>query len=382
MPWQARAVMDVKQEFVDLARQEGANRRELCRRFGISPSTGYALLVRHASEGRAALVPRSRRPHASPTRTQPPLEHAVLALRREHPAWGGRKIARRLRDQGYAEVPAPSTVTSILHRHGLITPEASYAAQPWKRFEHEAPNALWQIDFKGDFATASARCHPLTVLDDHSRYSLALQACPSVSTQHVQPHLQQVFERYGLPARINADNGAPWGSPRLAGQTLSALEVWLIRLGISVSHSAPYHPQTNGKIERFHRSLKAELLNARTYLDLPHAQRAFEGWRALYNHERPHDALGLNTPASRYRVSPRTYPSSLPAVQYLAGDVVRTVSWNGEVRLNGHRLRVSNALLKLPIAFRADPAHDGCFDVYFCHHRFMHVDLRALSDQP
>ena len=121
---------------------------------------------------------------------------------------------------------------------------------------------------------------------------------------------------------------------------------------------------------------------ARTYLDLAHAQRAFEGWRALYNHERPHDALGLNTPASRYRVSPRTYPSSLPVVQYLPGDVVRTVSWNGLVRLNGHRLRVSNALLKLPIAFRADPAHDGCFDVYFCHHRFMHVDLRALSEQP
>ena len=382
MPWQARAVMDVKQEFVELAVQEGVNRRELCRRFGISPSTGYALLARHASEGRAALVPRSRRPHASPTRTPSQLEQAVLALRREHPAWGGRKIARRLRDQGCGEVPAPSTVTSILHRHGLITPEASYAAQPWQRFEHEAPNALWQIDFKGDFATASARCHPLTVLDDHSRYSLALQACPSVSTHSVQPHLQHVFERYGLPARINADNGAPWGSPRLAGQTLSALEVWLIRLGISVSHSAPYHPQTNGKIERFHRSLKAELLNARTYLDLPHAQRAFEGWRALYNHERPHDALGLNTPASRYRVSPRTYPSTLPSVQYLPGDVVRTVSWNGEVRLNGYRLRVSNALLKLPIAFRADPAHDGCFDVYFCHHRFMCVDLRALSDQP
>ena len=379
MPWQARAVMDVKQEFVELALQEGANRRELCRRFGISPSTGYALLARHASEGRAALVPRSRRPHASPTRTGAQLEQAVLALRREHPAWGGRKIARRLRDQGHAEVPAPSTVTSILHRHGLITPEASYAAQPWKRFEHEAPNALWQIDFKGDFATASARCHPLTVLDDHSRYSLALQAFPSVSTHHVQPHLQHVFERYGLPARINADNGAPWGSPRLPGQALSELEVWLIRLGISVSHSAPYHPQTNGKIERFHRSLKAEVLNAHTYLDLPHAQRAFERFRVQYNHERPHDALGLYTPASRYRASPRSCPSSLPSIEYRAQDIVSTVSWNGLVRFHGHRLRVSNAL---PIAFRADPAHDGHFDVYFCHHRFMRVDLRALSEHP
>lgn len=382
MPWQARGVMDVKQEFVELALQEGVNRRELCRRFGISPSTGYALLARHASEGRGALVPRSRRPHASPRRTAAQLEQAVLALRREHPAWGGRKIARRLRDQGCGEVPAPSTVTSILHRHGLITPEASYAAQPWERFEHEAPNALWQMDFKGDFATASARCHPLTVLDDHSRYSLALQACADVGTRSVQPHLQHVFERYGLPARINADNGAPWGSPRSAGQALSELAVWLIRLGISVSHSAPYHPQTNGKIERFHRSLKAEVLNAHTYLDLPHAQRAFERWRAQYNHERPHDALGLHTPASRYRVSPRSCPSSLPSIEYRAEDIVSTVSWNGQVRFNGHRLRVSNALLKLPIAFRADPTQDGHFDVYFCHHRFMRVDLRALSEQP
>ena len=95
-----------------------------------------------------------------------------------------------------------------------------------------------------------------------------------------------------------------------------------------------------------------------------------------------HDALGLHTPASRYSVSPRPYPCNLPAVQYLPGDVVSTVSWNGLVRFNGHRLRVSNALLKLPIAFRADPSHDGHFDVYFCHHRFMRVDLRALSEQP
>jgi transposase InsO family protein len=374
--------MDVKQEFVALATQEGANRRELCRRFGISPSTGYALLARHAREGRAGLVPRSRRPHASPTRTALALEQAVLALRREHPSWGGRKIARRLADQGWAEVPAPSTVTSILHRHGLITLEASLAAQPWQRFEHEQPNALWQIDFKGDFATASARCHALTVLDDHSRYNLALQACADVSTASVQLPLQRVFQRYGLPARINADNGAPWGSPRAPGHSLSALEVWLIRLGVSVSHSAPYHPQTNGKIERFHRSLEAELLGAHTFIDLPHVQGAFERWRDQYNHERPHDALALATPASRYRASPRSFPHTLPAIEYRPGDIVRTVRWNGEVRFLGHTLRVSNALLKLPIALRADPHRDGSFDVYFCHHRFMRVDLRTLSDQP
>ena len=217
MPWQPKDLMDIKLDFVQLALQEGSNRRELCRRFGIAPKAAYALLARYASEGEAAFLPRSRKPHSSPARTSPEVETAVTHLRGQHPSWGGRKIARRLATLGLADVPPPSTITAILHRHGLITAQASQAAKPWQRFEHEVPNALWQIDFKGDFATAQARCYPLTLLDDHSRFNLALQACPSVATTRVQPHLEQAFQRYGLPVRINADNGAPWGSPRLAG---------------------------------------------------------------------------------------------------------------------------------------------------------------------
>ena len=382
VPWQPRAEMDIKREFVELALQEGANRRELCRRFGISPKTGYALLTRHAQEGAASFTPRSTRPVHSPARTAAPMEQLVVALRREHPSWGGRKIARRLSDLGHRDVPTPSTVTAILHRHGLITSQASLAAQHWHRFEHDAPNALWQIDFKGDFDTARARCYPLTLLDDHSRFNLALHACANVATSSVQPHLTQAFQRYGLPLRINADNGAPWGSPRLPAGSLSELGVWLVRLGIRITHSAPYHPQTNGKIERFHRSLKAELLSGHGFADLPQAQCAFERWRTLYNHQRPHDALGLQTPAKRYQLSPRRWPSSLPPIEYPSQDTVAMVKWNGEVRLHGHHLHVSNALLKLPIAFRADPEHDGCFDAFFCHHHLMRVDLNALNTNP
>lgn len=379
MPWQPKDLMDIKRDFVQLALQQGANRRELCRRFGINPKAAYALLARHALEGDAAFIARSRKPHASPTRTSPEVEQAVTALRGQHPCWGGRKIARRLSELGLSDVPRPSTITAILHRHGLITPQASEAAQPWQRFEHEAPNALWQIDFKGDFATRQGRCYPLTLLDDHSRFNLALQACPSVATTSVQPHLAQVFERYGLPVRINADNGAPWGSPRLAGHGLSELSVWLIRLGIRVSHSAPYHPQTNGKIERFHRSLKTEVLAGRSFAGLPEAQGAFARWRGVYNHERPHDALGLRTPASRYRASPIGYRPALPAIDYPEADTVAVVKHNGEVHFKGHQLRVSSALLRLPIAFRADPGQDGCYDVYFCRQRFMRLDLNALK---
>lgn len=379
MPWQSKDLMDIKREFVALALQEGANRRELCRRFGIGPKAAYALLARHASEGEAAFAPRSRKPHASPARTPPDVEQAAVELREQHPSWGGRKIAQRLATLGLTHVPRPSTITAILHRHGLITPQASEAAQHWQRFEHEAPNALWQIDFKGDFAMHQGRCYPLTLLDDHWRFNLALQACPSVATASVQPHLAAVFQRYGLPLRINADNGAPWGSPRLAGQSLSELSVWLIRLGIRVSHSAPYHPQTNGKIERFHRSLKAEVLAGRSFATLAHTQSAFKHWRGVYNHERPHDALGLQTPASRYRASPIGYPPALPPIEYPAEDTVALVKHNGEVHFKGHQLRVSSALLRLPIAFRADPGQDGCYDVYFCRQRFMRLDLNALK---
>ena len=379
MPWRPKDLMDTKREFVELALQEGANRRELCRRFGIGPKAAYALLARYAAEGPAGLMARSRRPLRSPTRTLLSMEDLVTRLREQHPSWGGRKIARRLRDLGHAQAPPPSTVTAILHRHGLISPQASLAAQHWQRFEHDSANALWQIDFKGDFATEQARCYPLTLLDDHSRFNLALQACPSVAASAVQPHLVQVFQRYGLPMRINADNGAPWGSPRLAGHGLSELSVWLIRLGIRVSHSTPYHPQTNGKIERFHRSLKAEVLVGRSFADLQQAQTAFERWRGIYNQERPHDALDMQTPATRYRASLTRYPQTLPTIEYADGDAVALVKWNGEVHFKGNKLRVSSALLKLPIAFRADIQTDGCYDVFFCHHRFMRLDLNTLT---
>jgi transposase InsO family protein len=375
--WIPKDLMDVKREFVELALQEGVNRRELFRRFGISPKTGYALLARYALEGAAAYAPRSRKPLSSPARTSPKTEQAVIALRSEHPAWGGRKIARRLADLGMDDVPPPSTITAILHRHGLITPSATVAAQHWQRFEHDAPNSLWQIDFKGYFETSGGKCHPLTLLDDHSRFSLALAACARPDTPSVRGHLTQVFERYGLPLRINADNGGPWGSPRQAGHTLSELAIWLIRLGIRVSHSAPYHPQTNGKIERFHRSLKAEVLAGRHFADLAQAQRAFAHWRGVYNEQRPHDALGLQTPASRYRASAIRYCETLAPIEYLQTDTVAAVQWNGEVHFKGRQLRVSSALLKLPIAFRADPQHDGQYDVFFCHHRFMRLDLNA-----
>ena len=376
MVWMETSTVSLRQEFARLAAQEGANKRELCRRFGISPKTGYKWLARARKDAQEDFTDRSRRPRTSPARSPTAIEEAVLELRREHPAWGGRKIVRRMLDLGQAHI-APSTVTSILHRHGLITPEASSAAKPWRRFEHDTPNSLWQIDFKGHFATLSGRCHGLTLLDDHSRYNLLLGALSRTDTPNVQARLTDTFRRYGLPVRINADNGAPWGSPTSPGH-LSELAIWLIRLGVRVSFSAPYHPQTNGKIERFHRSLNAEVIAGRSFENLVYVQRAFDTWRNTYNCERPHEALAMGTPAQHYRVSATQYPEQMGAIEYPDSDAVIKVGWNGFIHFQGHKIRTSTALHRLPIGIRPHPLRDGVHDVFFCHQQFMQIDLHAL----
>jgi transposase InsO family protein len=377
MPWQERDTVSIRLEFVRLASQDGANVRELCRGFQISPKTAYKWLGRYEqSEGDpVSLQDRCRRPLNCRQRSAPELEAAVVRERKLHPSWGGRKIAQRM--LVLHQVPlAPSTVTSILHRHGLITPEASQAAAPIQRFEHEQPNALWQMDFSGTFMTLAGQCLPLVVLDDHSRFNLTLTANAKTTAGDIRPQLQEVFRRYGMPARINVDNGPPWGAPSAVEHGLTQLSVWLIRLGIAVSHSRPHHPQTNGKVERFHRTMQQEVLNGRQFADHGQVQRAFDRWRRIYNLERPHDALGLRTPVERYRPSPLRMPRVLPSIQYQSSDTVLRVGPRSLIRFRGNTYPTSNALIGLPVAVRQDPDRDGCFDLYFCHQRFGRLDLR------
>lgn len=374
--------MRLRHDFAELALQQAVPFAELCRRFGISRQTGYIWLKRYKEEGVNGLANRSRRPHTSPTKTQGAIEELVVATRTHNAAWGGRKISRYLfTEHSLERAPAPSTVNSILNRHNLITPEASADATAWTRFERDEPNELWQMDFKGHFATvAEGRCHPLTVLDDHSRYNIVLQACAFEDTQTVQSHLQQAFTTYGLPHQINTDNGSPWGAPKQPGQ-LTDLAIWLIRLGIRVSYSRPYHPQTNGKDERFHRSLKAEVLNGRSFVTHQDVQAQFERWRELYNHKRPHEGIGMSTPIKRYRPSARSYPQELPSPAYGPDDEVVRVGWHGRFTWRGKELKVSRALEKMDIAARQNPEKPNCIDFYFYHHRFMQLDLNE-PDHP
>lgn len=374
MPFKECSAVSAREEFCRLAEVEGANRRELCRRFGISPSIGYKWLERYREAGLAGLADRSRRPKASPNRTVLGVEAQVLAVRTQHPAWGGRKIRRVLQDDGLCEAPAASTITDILRRHGRLDGPGTGETRHWTRFEHAEPNDLWQMDFKGHFGMRSGRCHPLTVLDDHSRYSLAIGACDNERTATVQAHLTKVFDRSGLPRRILTDNGSPWGTSG-SSERNTVLTVWLMDIGVSVIHGRPYHPQTQGKDERFHRTLKSEVLDGRLFDTLAQAQRAFEDWRHIYNTRRPHEALGLATPSTRYRPSPRSMPPHIAPPEYEPQAHVRKVRDNGSIGFKGRDVRTCKAFAGKYVALRATHT-DGVFDLCYRSHCLAQIDLR------
>jgi transposase InsO family protein len=364
--------MSQRREFVLLAVQERANIRQLCQRFGVSSATAYKWLHRFEADGPSGLKDLSRRPHYSPARTTEELEKAVISLRRKHPAWGCRKLRRRLLDLGHQIVPSASTITAILRRHQLLDPQESVKHQAFQRFERAAPNELWQMDFKGEFQLPRGRCYPLTILDDHSRFAVGLHACARNTRNITQNALIQVFRRYGLPASITCDNGPPWGSSGRSYYT--SLGVWLMRLRIRISHSRPHHPQTQGKDERFHRSLEAEVLRYQRGDSLRQWQEHFDRWRNVYNTERPHESLDMNVPASRYQPSPRSYPEQLPPIEYGPTDIVRKVRGYGHIKYQGRELHIGIAFLGLHVALRATTT-DGLFDLFFCQHRIGQLNL-------
>jgi len=373
MPWKEVTLMSLRKEFIMLATDEGANISRLCCQFEISRKTGYKWIHRYRAEGETGLADRSRRPRKSPHKTPKAMEDAVLNVRGDHPAWGGRKIRSRLEALGKVNAPAASTITDILKRNGWIDPEESLKHKAWQRFEADEPNELWQMDFKGHFEAAQGRCHPLTVLDDHSRYSLGLEACQDEKGETVRQCLLDIFRRYGLPKQILVDNGSPWGSDQ--DHPYTPLTVWLIRLGIGIIHARPYHPQTLGKDERFHRTLKVEILPSCIGQDIVVCQKRFDEWRTVYNLERPHESLDMVVPSSRYRQSPRSYQYKLPPIEYGPDDKVRKVQAGGWISYRNHGYRISKAFKGEYVALR--PMNmEGVMNVFFCNQSIAQIDLR------
>lgn len=372
MPWRKVSLMDQRKELVLLMQQADVNRRELCRRFGVSPKTAYKWLARADLGGKDWARDRSRRPRVSPARSTGTVETAVLEIRDTHPVWGARKIRRCLEDR-HKSVPATSTVHAILERHDRIPPPT----QPpqYARFEHPAPNDVWQMDFKGRFPLGDRQmCHPLTMVDDHSRYALCLQACSNERAETVQQHLERTFRRYGLPSAFLVDNGVPWGTCSAVRWT--RLRVWLLKLGVHVIYARPYHPQTKGKNERFHRTLKAEVLSMQTFRTSSELQKAFDRWRHVYNNERPHQSLGQNVPASRYRPSPRSLPSKLREPEYEEGTIVRRASaQKANFRFGKRRWHAPEAFRGELLAIRPFDT-DGTFGVFFGSHQIACINIR------
>ena len=375
MPWREETPMSSRRTFVASAASGRATLSALCREFGVSRKTGYKWLRRYEECGELGLEDVSRRPHRSPGRTPSGIEKRVVEVREKHPAWGGRKIRVVLRRAGCVPLPAPSTITDILRRHGYIDPKESVKHRAFERFERESPNELWQMDFKGHYpvgGVGEGRCHPLTILDDHSRFLLHLKACANESRVVVESCLRSVFGEYGLPEAMLMDNGAPWGQD--AEHPHTQLTVWLMRHGIRVIHSRPYHPQTQGKEERLHRTLTAELLCRTSGHSLDQWQHHFDGWRWVYNHERPHEALGMDVPAARYRPSRRVFTDKPLSIEYPKGDAVRKVDQNGRISFQNQVARIGKGFAAQRVGLRPTPI-DGVYDIYFYHQCIKQLDL-------
>jgi transposase InsO family protein len=374
MPWKEQTIVSERIEFVSMVKKGAIPIREICRRYGVSHKTGYKWLERFEEAGEKGLADLSRRPQSSPKQTPDAMEQVVISLRQKHPVWGGRKLNARLLALGYCDAPAPSTITEILRRNDLLNAEESGKHAPMQRFEADEPNALWQMDFKGHFALRHGRCHPLTVIDDCSRFSVGVEACANERKETVQEQLVVIFRRYGLPRRMLTDNGSPWGSDATHRHTL--LTTWMMRYGIDTIHGRPYHPQTQGKDERFNRTFGAEVINGKDFLDLVECQKVFSEWRQVYNFERPHESLGDAVPASKYALSPRTYPETPPPIEYGPSDVIRKVADLGWFSFRSKHFKVGRAFVGYQVALRPTLL-DGVFDVYFCKSKIAQIDLNV-----
>lgn len=383
MPWNTPTAMSLRRELVLLAAQPDANVSGRARRFGVSRKTAHKWIARYREGGADALADRPRTPQRSPRKTPPEVEAAVLRVRDAHPRWGGRKVQRFLL-RGGLDAPSPATVTAILRRHGRLSAEPE-PRRPMTRFEAEAPNDRWQMDHKGDVLLGDGtRCFPFTILDDHSRFSRCIDGQLDQKRSPVQARRTSVFERYGLPRRLLCNNGRPWGSGWRRADAdgrpwpyYTRLAAWAMRLGISVTRCRPYHPQTQGKQERFHRTLREEVLDfaggGADFADLAACQRAFDAWRSVYNEVRPHDALGLAVPAERYRVSERPFPDWLLTVEYDEGGAVRSVDVEGRISFLGRRFRVGKAFAGSRVGL-VPAERDGTWRVRYCHQQVGLID--------
>src|SRR5213080_1399868 len=351
MPWRTDSLMSQRLEFIEavLHRNPGQSIREVCRTVGISERTGHKWLQRFGGGGPAALADRSHAPHRPAHQVPRELVDAICALRERHPTWGARKLRDVLREeQPTVSWPAPSTITTLLDRAGLLTrrrrslrERSAWAYGGLTRAT--APNEVWAADFKGEFRLRDGTwCYPLTISDLHSRYVLRVSALPSTAGDPAATVMRACFAEFGLPRVIRTDNGVPFGAPLALGG-LSPLAVWWIRLGIRPERITKGVPQQNGTHERMHRTLKAEATRPAS-ASLPAQQQRFDRWRRTFNDRRPHEALANTPPAGHYTPSPRGLPRRLPILEYASTAELRRINTDGFLKWRNERIFLSTVL--------------------------------------
>jgi len=338
MAWRTMEVSEQRIRFVIAASLRSASMTELCQQYGISRPTGYLWLQRYRASGVVGISELSRRPHSTPARTDTEIERRIVELRLQRPDWGARKLAVLLQQDG---VPLPRiTIHRVLLRHGLV--RAEDRVQPaTHRFERERPNQLWQMDFKSPKGWGKP-VGPLSVLDDASRYMIALDGTWTTRSEAVKQRLTAAFDDCGVPEEMLMDHGVPWWNQQSSGGW-TKLSVWLMKQGIQLRFCGVRHPQTQGKVERFHGALEM----ARRRRGLPDASQ-YQGWlddfRQEYNHLRPHEALGMKTPASVWHPSERVYRPNPPEWEYPTGSEVHRLEPSGQLKLDGRRWQLSGPL--------------------------------------
>lgn len=369
MPWERKTVEEQRKEFAEAAK-ETKNFSALCREFGITRKTGYKWVERYAEN--ADLSDKSRKPFKIANRTPIETEERIVAIRRRNPGWGAKKLKEVLERQGYA-VPCVKTVNNILKRYGCISAEESLKHQAFTRFEKEHCNEMWQTDFKGEFRMADNNyCYPLNIFDDHSRFAIKIE--PALSTANkVIPAFRSAFYEYGMPNSVLSDNGAQFAGFR---QGYTQFEKWLMNHDILPIHGRIKHPQTQGKIERFHRTMQEELLKHTVMKNIDDANIKFQLWREKYNTVRPHEALGMKCPAEVYIPSNRAYSDEVSSYEY-GGQfhVIKVNSW-GYARFDKWQVYLSETMINEHIEFRPNPHGDSFIA---CYRNFKIAEFDTLS---
>lgn len=357
MPWESKTVEELRKEFV-FASKTTNNFSSLCREFGITRKTGYKWIAR--AEETNDLSDRSHARKNISNKTDRETEELILSVRKDNPAWGGKTIRQVLVNQGYEDLPCVKTCNNILKRNGCVSEEESLKHKPFVRFERDKCNQMWQTDFKGDFALLDGtRCFPLDILDDHSRFSIKIAAKPN--TLGVTDSFREAFYEYGMPDSVLSDNGWTFRGFR---NGYTHFEKWLMNHDILPIHGRIMHPQTQGKIERFHRTMKSELLKQNKFKDIFDADRGLQEWRIKYNNIRPHEALNMKCPAEVYVPSDRTYIDNIKKYEYGGQHhIIKVNSW-GYVRFSGWQVYLSETMINENIEFRPNPHGDSFFACY------------------